>query len=451
VPWVTSTTTPASAPNDAFAPDVTNKGDTDLITPAILLPASGGILTFRNLYNMQANGAIGLDGMVLEIRINNGAFADILAAGGSFVTGGYTHIISAAFGSPIAGRLAWSGLSAGTTDAPAYITTTVNLPATANGQNIQLKWRAATDTSGIAAGVPGVRIDNIVVAPPGCDVPTPSPTPTPTPTPPTGDGRGLGLVEVYDLNQAVLSKLANISTRAFCGTGNNIVIAGFVLGNGGGDDRLIVRGIGPSLTAVGLPDVLADPTLELRDANGTLLISNNDWQDNPVQAAEIIAAGLAPTDNREAAIAATLPPGLYTALLAGLNDGTGIGLVEVYDRGNPIGVSGSQPLNLSTRMRVETGDGVGIGGFIITGNAPKHVLIRAIGPSLVQLGIPNLLADPVLELHGPGAFATIINDNWRDTQEAEIIATGIAPTNDLEAAIDVTLNPGIYTAIVRGK
>jgi hypothetical protein len=102
-------------------------------------------------------------------------------------------------------------------------------------------------------------------------------------------------------------------------------------------------------------------------------------------------------------------------------------------------------------MRVETGDAVGIGGFIITGTAPKHVLIRAIGPSLVQLGIPNLLADPVLELHGPGAFATITNENWRDTQEAEIIATGIAPTNDLEAAIDATLNPGTYTAIVRGK
>ncbi|PYJ06845.1 MAG: hypothetical protein DMF06_17270, partial [Verrucomicrobia bacterium] len=112
----------------------------------------------------------------------------------------------------------------------------------------------------------------------------------------------------------------------------------------------------------------------------------------------------------------------------------------------------AQAVNLSTRMRVQTGDNVGIGGFIITGSAPKHVLLRAIGPSLTQLGVPDVLADPVLELHGPAGFATITNNNWRDdpAQEAAIIASGIPPTNDLEAAIDATLNPGAYTAIVRG-
>ena len=99
-------------------------------------------------------------------------------------------------------------------------------------------------------------------------------------------------------------------------------------------------------------------------------------------------------------------------------------------------------------MRVQTGDNVGIGGFIITGTAPKHVLIRAIGPSLTGFGVPNVLADPVLELHGPGAFVTITNDNWKHTQEAEIQATGIPPTNDLESAIVATLAPGAYTAIV---
>ena len=148
--WVTSTTAPANAPNDAFAPDVTNKGNTELVTPAIALPAGGGILTFQNLFNMQATAATGFDGMVLEISINGGAFADILTAGGSFVTGGYTHTISTGFGNPIAGRRAWSGLSGGTTDAPAYITTTVNLPMAANGQSIRLKWRAATDITDAA-------------------------------------------------------------------------------------------------------------------------------------------------------------------------------------------------------------------------------------------------------------------------------------------------------------
>jgi hypothetical protein len=144
---------------------------------------------------------------------------------------------------------------------------------------------------------------------------------------------GVTLVEVYDLSPAVLAKLANISTRAFVSTGDNIVIAGFILGDNTGDDRIVVRGLGPSLAAVGVPTVLADPTLELRNSDGTLLASNNDWQDNPAQAAELIAAGLAPGSNLEAAIATTLPPGLYTALLAGLNNGIGVGLVEVYDRG----------------------------------------------------------------------------------------------------------------------
>jgi hypothetical protein len=153
-----------------------------------------------------------------------------------------------------------------------------------------------------------------------------------------GNTSGVALVEVYDLNQGVSSRLANISTRAFVSTGDNIVIAGFTLGGppqAGNDDRIVVRGIGPSLTALGVPNALANPTLELRDTNGALLIANNDWQDNPDQVVEIIAAGLAPISNLESAIAATLPPGPYTVLLAGLNNGTGVGVVEVYDREAP--------------------------------------------------------------------------------------------------------------------
>jgi hypothetical protein len=148
---------------------------------------------------------------------------------------------------------------------------------------------------------------------------------------------GVGLVEVYDLNQSSNSKLANLSTRAFVSTGDNIVIAGFLLSDDVLTDRIVIRGIGPSLAPGSFPvaAVLADPNLELRDSNGSLLISNNDWQDNPVQAAEITAAGLAPGNAKESAIAATLPPGLYTALLSGTGNGTGIGVVEVYDRGAP--------------------------------------------------------------------------------------------------------------------
>jgi hypothetical protein len=149
---------------------------------------------------------------------------------------------------------------------------------------------------------------------------------------------GVALVEVYDLDQAANSKLANISTRAFVGTADNILIAGFILGGNSGLTRIAVRGIGPSLTGFGVPNALADPTLELRDNNGALLRANNDWQDNaapPGPDPELIAAGLAPTNNLESGFVATLPPGLYTALLAGVNGGIGVGLIEVYDLGAP--------------------------------------------------------------------------------------------------------------------
>jgi hypothetical protein len=146
---------------------------------------------------------------------------------------------------------------------------------------------------------------------------------------------GIAVVEVYDIDTSVASKLANLSTRAQVGTGSNVVIAGFILGNQAGGDRIVIRGIGPSLSAFGVPNPLQDPTLELRDKDGNLLQSDNDWQDDSAQATEITAAGLAPSNTKESAIAATLPPGPYTAILAGLNNGTGVGLVEVYDRGGP--------------------------------------------------------------------------------------------------------------------
>jgi hypothetical protein len=141
---------------------------------------------------------------------------------------------------------------------------------------------------------------------------------------------GVALVEVYDLDQ---SGLGNISTRAFVSTGDDIVIAGFILGVYTGADRIVVRGIGPRLASFGVDNALADPTLELRDGNGALLMANNDWQDDPAQAAELIAGNLQPISPLESGIAATLPPGVYTALLSGVNNGTGVGLIEVYDRG----------------------------------------------------------------------------------------------------------------------
>ena len=149
-----------------------------------------------------------------------------------------------------------------------------------------------------------------------------------------GGSTGIGLIEVYDLDTAAASKLSNISTRGFVGsTPGDAIIAGFILGNQSTPDRIVIRGLGPSLAASGVPNVLQNPTLELHNGDGTLLFTNNDWQDNPTNAADVAAAGLAPSNSSEAAIAVTLQPGAYTAILAGLGNTTGNGLIEIYDRG----------------------------------------------------------------------------------------------------------------------
>ena len=149
-----------------------------------------------------------------------------------------------------------------------------------------------------------------------------------------GGSTGIGLIEVYDLDQAANSKLSNISTRGFVGsTPGDSVIAGFILGNHNAPDRIVIRGLGPSLASLGVPNVLQNPTLELHNGDGALLLTNNDWKDSPTNAAQVDAAGLAPSNDFEAAIAVTLPPGVYTAILAGLGNTSGNGLVEIYDRG----------------------------------------------------------------------------------------------------------------------
>jgi hypothetical protein len=142
---------------------------------------------------------------------------------------------------------------------------------------------------------------------------------------------GVGLVEIYDTNQATSSQLGNISTRGFVQTGSNVMIGGFILGGATGNARTAIRGIGPSLSQSGLSNVLANPTLELHDGNGTTLVTNDNWQDDPTSAAALSASGFALQNNLEAGIFITLPPGTFTVILAGQNGGAGIGLVEVYN------------------------------------------------------------------------------------------------------------------------
>ena len=246
---------------------------------------------------------------------------------------------------------------------------------------------------------------------------------------------------------AETSKLFNISTREQVGTGDNVLIAGFIVA-GSVPKKVILRGIGPSIQTNGtpFPGRLADPTLELHNAT-SVIATNNDWQDT--QSAEIQQSGLAPTDPKESAIVRTLDPGSYTVILRGNNNTTGTGLVEAYD----LDVAGASELaNISSRGFVGTGDNILIAGFFTGPLTASHtkVVVRAIGPS-IQSQLPGALNDPTLELRDSFGVLRATNDNWRETQQAEIEMTGLAPSNDAEAAIFDDLPPGNYTALVRGK
>lgn len=260
--------------------------------------------------------------------------------------------------------------------------------------------------------------------------PPPTPTATPTATPTLTPGQ-----------------LGNISTRLRVETADNVLIGGFIV-TGTQPKRVIVRAIGPSLTAVGVPGALGNPILELHDSSQTIA-TNDNWMDAPNSQA-IIDSGLAPASDLESAILMTLPANnsAYTAIVSGLNESTGVGLVEAYDLD---GTVDSRLANISTRGLVQTDDNVMIGGFIVVGNTPKRVIVRAIGPSLTT--VPNRLTNPTLELRDGNAALLQSNDDWMDASNSqEIIDSGLAPANDQESAILMTLqaNNSAYTAIVRG-
>jgi hypothetical protein len=251
-----------------------------------------------------------------------------------------------------------------------------------------------------------------------------------------------------------VGQLLNISTRLRVQTGENVLIAGFII-TGTDPKKVIVRGIGPSLSGF-VQGFLADPTLELHDASGTLA-TNDNWKTKPdgsSQQAEIEATTIPPTNDLESAIVRILPANnaAYTAIVRGKNNTTGIGVVEAYDLDQG---ANSKLANISTRGFVETDNNVLIGGFI-AGLGPTKVIVRAIGPSLTNVGVTNPLQDPTLELHDNSGAIIATNDNWKtrpdgSSQQTEIEATTIPPANDLESALIATLLPGNYTAIVRGK
>lgn len=248
------------------------------------------------------------------------------------------------------------------------------------------------------------------------------------------------------------NNLLNLSTRAFVGTDNGVLIGGFIL-QGPASSTMVIRAIGPSLAARGVSDALEDPFLEVFDSAGTLLFSNDNWQTGP-DAASIQAAGLAPESLLEAAVRVTLPAGAYTAIVRGVGDPTpvggfqpgltGVGLVELYD----LQLSDNRAANISTRGNVLSGDGVMIAGCIIGGTETKELIFRALGPSLQDHGVSDAVGNPQLQVVSAEGEVLAANDDWEDGADAAAIASsGLGPESPLEAAIRAILAPGNYTAI----
>lgn len=241
-------------------------------------------------------------------------------------------------------------------------------------------------------------------------------------------------------------QLLNISTRLRVGGGQPVGIGGFII-TGTAPKKVILRAIGPSLDASGLANVVADPVLELHGgAQDELIATNDDWKNDPA-AAELESMGMMPPDDQEAATVLTLAPGHYTAVIAGKDGSAGTALVEMYDV-DP--VADSQFANVSTLGFVGTGDDALVGGFMVGGPGAAKVVVRAIGPSLTSSGVQSAIEDPTLAVHDSNGNVHT-NDDWQTAANAASVPVALQPRDARESAIQMSLVPGSYTAIVRGK
>jgi autotransporter-associated beta strand protein len=264
-----------------------------------------------------------------------------------------------------------------------------------------------------------------------------------------GDGNDLVLTVVNATpTPTPAPKLANISTRLRVRDGDNVLIGGMIA-KGSDYKRVIIRAIGPTLTDLGVPDALSNPTLEFFSGNN-LITSNDDWR-NSAQAAEIENSGFAPGKEAESAIMVSLEPNQnYTAVVRGKDGQTGVGLVEAFDIDELASV---RLANMSTRGFVDVDDNVMIAGLIVapTGAVETKVLVRALGPTLGDFGVQGFLANPTLDLVGANGTVIRSNNDWKDSQQSEIQQADLAPKYDAEAALIQSLQPGAYTAVVRGN
>ena len=264
-----------------------------------------------------------------------------------------------------------------------------------------------------------------------------------------------GVTSIYGTGPAYISipdapVLMDLSTRGTTFTGNNVLIAGFII-QGSQPAQLVVRCLAYSLASYGIPGALGDSVIELHDGNNNLIASNDDWFTSN-DAATISSYHRDPPNSIESALLVTLNPGNYTAIMRSFSSAqqpaqSGVALFEVYDLGN----STSRLGNVSTRGNAGTGDSILIGGLIVGGNTAKPVTIRALGPSLTQFGVTGVLADPSLQLRDGNGNLVEANNDWQQSPEAAtIIAHGKAPSNAKESAMAPTLSPGNYTALVTG-
>lgn len=386
--------------------------------------------------------------MVLEISINGNAYQDIRIAGGKFVSGGYNGYIAA-----LSYRSAWTGLSGGDATTPAYITTVVKLPNSANGQNVRLKWRMVCNNSNTTAGDAGVRIDDVMLTSnsylccSGTSTPTPTATPTATPRP-TATPNPTATAAPTSTPTATATVSPTATPTPNTGAGSGVTVT-----SPSGDASVQFSDVSSagstSFTPIA-PESAGPPP------QGYFVLNNGPAYDITT------TASYTPPIDVYIVVKSVNDPEVFAKLrlLHGENGvlvdrtiSTDFDTRTVHGRVNSLSpfviaqVTTHRLLNISTRMRVLAGENVLIGGFIITGSEAKTVLIRGLGP---ELPVDGQLADPVLELH-KGAAVLAQNDNWRDTQEQEIKDTTVPPTNDLEAAIVMTLQPGSYTAILSGK
>ena len=248
------------------------------------------------------------------------------------------------------------------------------------------------------------------------------------------------------------SRLTSLSVRAPAGTGDQTLILGFYIG-GTGSKQVLIRGVGPTLAQYGVSGVLADPQLKLFNVANALINQNDNWGGSTALANAFVAVDdfALPTNSRDAALLVALPPNGYSAQVNSVDGSTGVAMIEAYEADT--GTPGARFTALSARNQVGTGDNILIAGFAVTGNAPKKLLIRGIGPTLANYAVSGVLADPKLDLYSGNTWIEG-NDNWGGAAALSDAFTATQafplPANSKDAALLVTLQPGIYSAQVSG-